>query len=75
MRAVYDKGEATWNRDMQLLLERRGFSEETYHTFSYSPLIDDGGKVAGLFCAVSEETDRVITERRMETLRELAADL
>jgi signal transduction histidine kinase len=60
---------------MQLLLERRGFSEETYHTFSYSPLIDDGGKVAGLFCAVSEETDRVITERRMETLRELAADL
>ncbi|MGH6965214.1 MAG: response regulator [Phenylobacterium sp.] len=75
MRGVYDNGEATWNRDMLLLLERRGFPEETYHTFSYSPLIDDDGKVSGLFCAVSEETDRVITERRMETLRELSADL
>ena len=75
MRGVYDDGEATWNRDMLLLLERRGFPEETYHTFSYSPLIDDDGKVSGLFCAVSEVTDRVITERRMETLRELAADL
>jgi signal transduction histidine kinase/CheY-like chemotaxis protein len=74
-RRVYEDGEATWNRDMLLLLERRGFPEETYHTFSYSPLIDDDGKVAGLFCAVSEETDRVITERRMETLRELAAGL
>ena len=74
-RRVYDDGEATWNRDMLLLLERRGFPEETYHTFSYSPLIGDGGEVEGLFCAVSEETDRVITERRMETLRELAADL
>jgi signal transduction histidine kinase/ActR/RegA family two-component response regulator len=75
MRGVYDDGQATWNRDMLLLLERRGFPEETYHTFSYSPLIDDDGKVSGLFCAVSEETDRVITERRMETLRELAAGL
>jgi signal transduction histidine kinase len=75
MRGVYDDGQATWNRDMLLLLERRGFPEETYHTFSYSPLIDDDGTVAGLFCAVSEETNRVITERRMETLRELAADL
>jgi len=75
MREVYDNAEATWNRDMLLLLERRGFPEETYHTFSYSPLIDDDGQVSGLFCAVSEGTDRVIAERRMETLRELAADL
>jgi len=75
MRKVYDNGEATWNRAMLLLLERRGFPEETYHTFSYSPLIGDSGNVEGLFCAVSEETDRVIAERRMETLRELAAEL
>ena len=75
MRSVYDDSQATWNRDMLLLLERRGFPEETYHTFSYSPLIDDDGKVSGLFCAVSEETNRVITGRRMDTLRELAADL
>ena len=55
-----------------LLLERRGYPEETYHTFSYSPLIGDAGEVEGLFCAVSEDTDRVISERRLGALRELA---
>ncbi len=42
-----------------LMLERSGCPEETYHTFSYSPLLGDQGKVEGLFCAVSEETGRV----------------
>lgn len=72
---VYDKGEATWDRALLLLLERAGYPEETYHTFSYSPLMGDTGKVEGLFCAVSEETDRVISERRLATLRDLAAAL
>jgi signal transduction histidine kinase/DNA-binding response OmpR family regulator len=57
---------------MLLLLERSGFKEETYHTFSYSPLFDDAGAIAGMFCVVVEETERVINERRLETLRKVA---
>ena len=72
---VYGKGEATWDRALLLVLQRSGYPEETYHTFSYSPLLGDTGKVEGLFCAVSEETDRVISERRLGALRELAAGL
>jgi len=75
IRSVYDTGEATWSEAMLLLLERSGYSEETYHTFSYSPILDDLGAVGGLLCAVVEETDRVITARRLETLRALASDL
>lgn len=44
---------------MLLFLERKGFSEETYWTFSYSPLLDDAGKVGGLFCACHEATRKV----------------
>jgi GAF domain-containing protein len=55
-------------------LERSGYREETYHTFSYSPLLDDDGKVTGHLCVVTEETDRIIGERRLGTLRSLAAE-
>jgi signal transduction histidine kinase/DNA-binding response OmpR family regulator len=72
---VYDTGQATWDRALLLLLERDGYPEETYHTFSYSPLIGDSGKVEGVFCAVTEETQRVIGERRMGTMRQLGAAL
>ena len=71
---VLTTGEATWDEGLLLFLERSGYSEETYHTFSYSPLRDDDGVVAGLLCVVSEETARVIGERRMETLRDLGSD-
>ena len=66
-------GEATYSEGMLLLLERSGFPEETYHTFSYSPVFDDAGSVAGLLCVVLEETDRVIESRRLSTLRKLSS--
>ena len=72
---VLDSGEATWDEALLLFLERSGYREETYHTFSYSPLSDDDGKVAGHLCVVTEETERVIGERRLSTLRSLAAEL
>src|SRR5215217_3633408 len=71
---VMATGEATWDEGLQLFLERRGFREETYHTFSYSPLADDDGTTAGMLCVVVEETERVIGERRIATLRDLAAE-
>ncbi|MET0930801.1 MAG: SpoIIE family protein phosphatase [Aeromicrobium sp.] len=73
IRTVISTGEATWDESLLLLLERSGFIEETYHTFSYSPLFDDAGRVAGMLCVVSEVTDEVISTRRMTTLRDLAA--
>ena len=72
---VLDTGEATWDEALLLFLERSGYREETYHTFSYSPLAGDDGQVAGHLCVVTEETDRVIGERRLKTLRSLAAEL
>ncbi len=70
---VLATGEATWDEGLLLLLERSGYPEETYHTFSYSPLSDDDGRRAGIFCVVTEETERIIGERRLSTLRELAS--
>jgi signal transduction histidine kinase len=72
---VLESGEATWDEALLLFLERSGYREETYHTFSYSPLAADDGKVAGHLCVVTEETDRVIGERRLKTLRSLAGEL
>src|SRR5580698_7359839 len=72
---VLETGEATWDEALLLFLERSGYREETYHTFSYSPLSGDDGKVEGHLCVVTEETDRVIGERRISTLRSLAAEL
>ncbi|BCY12039.1 SpoIIE family protein phosphatase [Actinoplanes sp. L3-i22] len=71
---VLDTGTATWDEDLLLFLERSGYPEESYHTFSYSPLRDDDGALVGMLCVVSEETDRVVAERRMATLRDLGSD-
>ena len=72
---VIRTGEATWDEDLMLFLERSGYAEETYHTFSYSPITDDDGTIAGMLCVVSEETGRVIGERRMRIVRDLGTAL
>ncbi|KGI67535.1 SpoIIE family protein phosphatase [Mycolicibacterium rufum] len=71
---VMTTGDATWDVALLLFLERSGYLEESYHTFSYSPLRDDDGGVVGLLCVVSEDTVQVIGERRMATLRDLGSD-
>lgn len=68
-------GGSTWDEDLQLFVERSGYREETYHTFSYSPLTDDAGSVAGLLCVVTETTEQVVARRRMAVLRDLGAAL
>lgn len=70
---VLTTGEATWSADLLLLLERSGYPEETYHTFSYTPIRDTDGKVVGVITPVSETTDEVISQRRLLTLRDLAS--
>ena len=72
---VIRRGRATYDEQLLLLLERSGYPEETYHTFSYSPLPDDEGNVGGLLCIVVEDTERYIAERRLNVLREVAAEV
>ncbi len=71
--AVLNKGESWWNKEFFLITERNGYQEETYFTFSYSPVTDDDGRPGGVFCACTEETKRVLGDRRLATLRELGA--
>jgi signal transduction histidine kinase len=69
---VLERGLATWDEGLLLFLERSGFAEETYHTFSYSPVYDDDNRIAGMLCVVTEVSDRLIGERRLRLLRDLA---
>jgi signal transduction histidine kinase len=69
---VYARGEATRSRDLLLHIDR-GYPEEAYFSFSYSPIYDDDGRIGGIFCPVIETTEKVIGERRLRTLRDLAA--
>jgi PAS domain S-box-containing protein len=70
---VFQKGEASFVDDVRLFMNRGDFLEETYYSFSYSPIHDETGKVAGLFCPSTDVTPKVINARRLRTLSELSA--
>lgn len=65
------KGNATGSVDWMVPLDRHGYLEECYFTYSYSPIRRESGEVGGVLVIVSETTDRVLSERRLNTLREL----
>jgi len=69
---VITERKATWDDNLLLFMYRNGYVEETYFTFSYSPIQDESGGVGGLFCACTETTQQVLGERRLRTLRDLA---
>jgi signal transduction histidine kinase/CheY-like chemotaxis protein len=69
---VVRTGEAFHATDMLFGLERHGFVEDTYFDVSYDPVRDESGAVGGVFCIVAETTGRVVGERRISLLRELA---
>jgi PAS domain S-box-containing protein len=69
---VRTTGEATWSEDLMLPLARTGFPEESYFTFTYSPVRDESGGVGGVFCAVVETTEKVIEGRRLRLLNAMA---
>lgn len=70
---VFESGEATWSVDRPLMIDRYGLLEEGFFTWSYSPIPDDSGKVGGVLLVTEETTQRVLAERRLRTLREMAA--
>lgn len=64
-------GEATYRENLPLLMNRKGYDEQTWFTFSYSPVRDESGRVAGMFCACTETTAAVLSARRRDALLEL----
>src|SRR4051794_24271684 len=68
-------GEAVWNADHRLLINRNGYDEETYFTYSYSPIHDDSDLVAGLLVVATETTAQVIDRRRLRCIGHLASSL
>ena len=63
-------GEATYRQDLPLMMNRHGFVEQTWFTFSYSPVRDESGRVAGMFCACQETTGQVLAEQRLRSSEE-----
>jgi PAS domain S-box-containing protein len=72
LRHVMVDGQITFSDNLLLFLERSGEPEECYFTFSYSPIRDESGGVGGICTPVWETTSKVVSERRLNALRQLA---
>ncbi|HEX3611194.1 MAG TPA: ATP-binding protein [Sporichthyaceae bacterium] len=66
---------ATWSEDQPQFIDRHGFTEECYFTFSYSPITMESGHVGGVLCALTETTEQVIAARRQETILQLSGEM
>lgn len=69
---VMNQNEGTYTESQLLVMERYGYKEETYYTFSYSPVPGDNGQTEGMICYNTSETERVLNERALKTLREVS---
>ncbi|MBM3603831.1 MAG: histidine kinase [Alphaproteobacteria bacterium] len=63
-------GRGTYSEEMRLIMTRNGFDEETFWTFSYCPLYDDDGTVAGLMNITVDVTPVVTARRDQEVMQE-----
>ncbi|WP_309007557.1 ATP-binding protein [Pelagicoccus sp. SDUM812005] len=70
---VMKHGEGAFFNDALLLMKRYGYTEECYFDYTFSPIRGEGGVVEGVFNAVTETTERVLSTRRGKQLREVAA--
>jgi signal transduction histidine kinase len=66
-------GTTSYLENQRMFLDRNGFPEETFFTFSFSPIRDESGSVGGLFHPVTETTAKMVGERHTRALRELAS--
>jgi signal transduction histidine kinase/DNA-binding response OmpR family regulator len=72
-RSAMLNNEGTYDEALLLIMERNGYPEETYYTFSYSPVPNEQGGTGGIICANTDDTQRIIGERQLSLLRELGA--
>jgi signal transduction histidine kinase/DNA-binding response OmpR family regulator len=73
LREVMRTGRAYHSDDQQLIIDRHGYPEEAHFTFSLSAIRDADGKIVGLFNAITETTQHILYERRLQVLRRLGA--
>ena len=66
-------GDTAFLESQQIFLERHGYVEECFFTFSFSPVRDEVGRVGGLFHPVIEMTSQMLSERRTRTLRDITS--
>ncbi|MFC5549861.1 ATP-binding protein [Massilia aerilata] len=69
------QGRTSYLENQRMFLFRNGYLEETFFTFSLSPIRDESGKIGGLFHPVTETTATMLSERRTRLLRDLNAQL
>src|SRR5690606_31432525 len=55
-------GEASYYENLPFVMRRRGYDEKAFFTFSYSPVRDESGAVAGMCCVCVETTEQVLAE-------------
>jgi PAS domain S-box-containing protein len=58
-------GKAIGFDDFKLTIERFGYPEDCYFNFSYSPVRDDAGAIAGVLVTFAETTRLVLSEKRL----------
>ncbi|WP_080597858.1 MULTISPECIES: ATP-binding protein [Pseudomonas syringae group] len=68
-------GNTSFLENQRMFLARNGYLEETFFTFSTSPIRDETGGIGGLFHPVTETTATILSERRTRALRDLHADM
>jgi PAS domain S-box-containing protein len=71
--AIMEGGEATWHEDHLVPITRGSRVLDVYWSYSYSPVRLENGKVGGVLVTVQETTKRVVSDRRLQILRDLAS--
>lgn len=61
--------------DMPLTMARYGEIEQTWWSFSFSPLIDEHGVTVGVLCATNETTRHVLDQQALEESEHRRQDL
>nr|WP_067055156.1 ATP-binding protein [Mucilaginibacter sp. L294] len=67
------QGEGTYITDQRMFLERYGYLEEAWMTFSFAPIRDESGGVGGIFHPITETTEKMLAGRRTQVLKDLGA--
>jgi len=57
-------GESHKMNDIALVMQRKGYAEHTWFTYSYGPVRDDAGRILGLLCNCIETTEAILQQRR-----------
>ncbi|RZM26321.1 MAG: response regulator [Pedobacter sp.] len=66
-------GEGTYIKDQRMFLDRYGYLEEAFMTFSFAPIRDESGGVGGIFHPITETTEKMLSARRTQVLKDLGA--